>query len=253
MPFADLEQTLQARINSGNPPAVARTNNWHPYQDALVDMKGYFGAQYPDQFIDGAAKAALAADGRMLAVPSDLTINGPFVNVDAFAKAGVPLPSEDKPWTWPEMLAAATAVQKANGMESAIAIDKSGHRISGVLSAFGTGMIGADGKEGLDPAKATQALDTLNGLVGSGALLKDFWLESGSKYKGANDQFLAKQTAVYLSGNWQVGQFAKNATFQWAAAPNACAQQCGGFPGGKYMIAFSGSKTPDLGATSPSG
>lgn len=133
-------------------------------------------------------------------------------------------------------------------MESAIAIDKSGHRLSTVLSEFGTAMIGPDGKEALDPAKAEAALGRLDQLVQSGAILKDFWLESGSRYKGANEQFLAQQVPVYLSGNWQVGQFAMTATFTWAAVPNACAERCGGFPGGKYLVAFSGSPNADLGA-----
>ena len=67
---------------------------------------------------------------RFLAVPSDITMNGPFINVDAFNEAGVAMPTE---WTWDEMIAAATEVQEANGMEFALAIDKSGHRISTVL------------------------------------------------------------------------------------------------------------------------
>ena len=248
VPFADLERTLQGRINSGTPPHVARVQAWSPYADSLVDLKTYFGPDYPTQFVPGPAAAAQAPDGRMLGAPNDLTINGPFVNVDAFARAGVPLPTAEDPWTWDEMVAAATAVQQANGMESAIAIDKSGHRLSTVLSAFGTTLIGPDGREALDPAKAEAAMNSLNGLVQSGAILKDFWLEQGSRYRGANEQFLAQQVPVYLSGNWQVGQFAQNATFQWAAVPNACGERCGGFPGGKYLVAFSESENPALGA-----
>jgi alpha-1,4-digalacturonate transport system substrate-binding protein len=248
VPFADLERTLQGRISSGTPPHVARVQAWSPYADSLVDLKTYFGAEYPEQFIPGPAAAAQAPDGRMLGAPNDLTMNGPFVNVDAFTRAGVPLPTAADPWTWDEMVAAATTVQQANGMESAIAIDKSGHRLSTVLSAFGTTVIGPDGRESLDPAKAEAALNSLNGLVQSGAILKDFWLEQGSRYRGANEQFLAQQVPVYLSGNWQVGQFAQNATFTWAAVPNACGERCGGFPGGKYLVAFSGSSNPALGA-----
>jgi alpha-1,4-digalacturonate transport system substrate-binding protein len=248
VPFADLERTLQGRINSGTPPHVARVQAWAPYADSLVDLKTYLGPDYPQQFVEGPAAAAQASDGRMLGAPNDLTMNGPFVNVDAFNRAGVALPTAEDPWTWDEMVAAATAVQQANGMESAIAIDKSGHRLSTVLSAFGTALIGPDGKEALDPAKAEAALNSLNGLVQSGAILKDFWLEQGSRYRGANEQFLAQQVPVYLSGNWQVGQFAQNATFQWAAVPNPCGERCGGFPGGKYLVAFSESSNPALGA-----
>ncbi|GAA5153867.1 ABC transporter substrate-binding protein [Pseudonocardia eucalypti] len=248
VPFGDLEQTLQGRINSGQPPGVARVNNWRPYADALVDLKGYFGAHYPDRFVEGTALASQTADGRMPAVPSDLSMNGPLVNVDAFARAGVPVPPVDKPWTWDELVAAATKVQRANRMESAIAIDKSGHRLSSVLSAYGTTMMGPDGRSGMDPEKAGRALDMLNRLARSGGLLSDFWLESGSRYKGANELFLAQRVPVYLSGNWQVGQLAKTAKFNWAAAPNACAERCGGFPGGKYLIVFSGAPNPALGA-----
>jgi alpha-1,4-digalacturonate transport system substrate-binding protein len=248
VPFADLERTLQGRISSGTPPHVARVQTWSPYADSLVDLKTYLGPDYPQQFTAGPATAAQAPDGRMLGAPNDLTMNGPFVNVDAFNRAGVPLPAAGDPWTWDELTAAAIAVQRANGMESAIAIDKSGHRLSTVLSAFGTALIGPDGKESLDPARAEAALNSLNELVQSGAILKDFWLEQGSRYRGANEQFLAEQVPVYLSGNWQVGQFAQNASFEWAAVPNACVERCGGFPGGKYLVAFSESENPALGA-----
>lgn len=248
VPFADLEKSLQARLSGNNQPEVARVSDWRPYQDQLVDFTSYFGKDYPNEFIPGEAQAASDSSGHLLAVPSDLTMNGPFVNVDAFAKAGVPVPKKGDKWTWDDLVTAAKKVQAANNMEFALAIDKSGHRVSTVLSEFGTTMVGADGKNTLDTGKATKTLTELTGLMGSGAMSKDFWLESGSKYKGANDMFLAGAVPVYLSGNWQVGQFAKNAKFIWAAVPNPCAERCGGFPGGKYMVAFKGSKNPALGA-----
>lgn len=248
VPFADVERTLQGRINSGTPPEVARVAAWYPYADALIDLKTYFGDDYPDQFIEGFASAAQDSDGRMLAVPSDLTMNGPFVNLDAFERAGVAVPTADEPWTWEQLVQDATAVQQANGMESAIAIDKSGHRLSTVLSQYGTALIDGEGQEGLDTAQGEAALAELDGLVQSGAILKDFWLESGSRYAGANEQFLSQQAPVYISGNWQVGQFAQTATFGWAAVPNPCEERCGGFPGGKYMVAFSDSENPALAA-----
>jgi alpha-1,4-digalacturonate transport system substrate-binding protein len=246
LPFAELEQTLQARINAGSPPEVARVAVWYPYADSLVDVRTYLGEDYPGQFIDAQAAAGTDPEGRFLAVPNDLTMNGPFINVEAFEAAGVALPSTDEPWTWDQMVADATAVQDANGMESAIALDKSGHRLSTVFSEYGTTLLNQDG-EALDPEAASAALTQLEDLVESGGMLRDFWLEAGSRYAGANDQFLAQQVPVYLSGNWQVGQFAENATFEWATVPNACAERCGGFPGGKFLTAFSGSENPELG------
>src|SRR5262249_38780058 len=75
-----------------------------------------------------------------------------------------------------------------------------------------------------------------------------FWLGAGANYKGGNDAFLAKQAPVYLSGPWQIGAFNTSAPFTWAAVPNPCGTQCGGFPGAKMMVAFAHSKEPTLGA-----
>ena len=245
VPFANLATSLQARLSAGNAPEVARVTDWHPYADKEVDFKQYFGSSYPSEFASGAAATAMDSAGHMLAVPSDVTINGPMINVDAFKKAGVSVPTK---WTWDELIADAKKVAAANNMPYAFAIDKSGNRLSTILSQFGTVMIGPDGKNALDKDKAAKALTFFTDLVKSNVSPKDFWLGSGSKYTGANEIFLAGQVPVYLSGPWQVGAFAKSATFNWAAAPNACQERCGGFPGGKFMIAFKDSKNPALAA-----
>jgi alpha-1,4-digalacturonate transport system substrate-binding protein len=246
VPFANLEQQLQARLSGGNAPDVARSQTLTPYRDDLLDLNQYVKDKIDGQFLDAAKDYTSGPDGATVAVPSDLTMNGPFVNTDQFKKAGVPIP---KQWTWQQLVADAKKVQAANKTEFAIAYDKSGHRFAGMLSQFGTTYFGADGKSvALDQAKATQALSLFTDLHEQGVMPKDFWLEAGSRYKGANDIFLAKAAPVYISGNWQVSQFAKSAEFGWAAVPNPCAPQCGGFPGGKFMMAFKQSKNPQLAA-----
>ncbi|MGH3715771.1 MAG: ABC transporter substrate-binding protein [Micromonosporaceae bacterium] len=245
VPYADLEQSLQARLSGSDAPDVARLTNVHPFADDLVDLRDFLGKDYGGEFLEGQVKAGTSGDGALIAVPSDLTINGPFVNVDQFKKANVAIPEK---WSWDELIAAAKKVQQANKTEFALAMDKSGHRMSTMLSQYGTVMIGPDGKPGLDLAKAESAIKTLTDLHRSDAMSKDFWLGSGTKYKGANDIFLAGAAPVYLSGNWQVSQFATDAEFEWGVAPNPCAERCGGFPGGKFMGAFKKSKNPTLAA-----
>lgn len=244
VPFADLQQSLQARLSGGNAPDVARLADLAPFRGDLMDLSGVVGKDYADEFLAGPA-AAVKDGEKVIAVPNDLTMNGPFVNVDLFAKAGVPVPTK---WSWEEMVTAAKKVQAANKTEAGIAIDKSGHRLSTILSQFGTTMVGKDMTNTLDEAKATKAIDELLTLIEDGTIPKDFWIESGSKYKGANEIFLAQQAPIYISGNWQVAQFAKSAKFEWQAVPNACAERCGGFPGGKYTVALSQSKEPQMAA-----
>jgi alpha-1,4-digalacturonate transport system substrate-binding protein len=246
VPFSGLEQQLQARLSGGNAPDVARLTNLTPFRDDLLDLNQHVKDEIDGKFLDAAKDYTSGEGGATVAVPSDLTMNGPFVNVDQFKKAGVPLPKAGT--TWQQLVADAKKVQAANKTEFAIAYDKSGHRFAGMLSQFGTTYFTADGQVGLDEAKTTAAVTLFTDLHKQGTMPKDFWLESGSRYKGANDIFLAQAAPVYVSGNWQVSQFAKSATFNWAAVPNPCAPQCGGFPGGKFMVAFKAGKNQQLAA-----
>ena len=93
-----------------------------------------------------------------------------------------------------------------------------------MLSQYGTQLVNK-GKMSLDKGKAVAALQPLVDMMADDSMPRDLWLGSGSKYKSANDIFLAGDTPIYLSGNWQVGQFVDNAPFKWAAVPNPCAEK----------------------------
>jgi alpha-1,4-digalacturonate transport system substrate-binding protein len=116
-----------------------------------------------------------------------------------------------------------------------------------LLSEYGTTLFDEDSVT-LDEDAAASVVGLLVDLMESGAMSRDFWLESGSRYEGANEIFLAEESPVYIAGNWMVAEFAKSAEFEWAAVPNPCAERCGGFPGGKYMAAFERSDNPELAA-----
>lgn len=243
VPFDSLEQRLQARLSGNNAPDVARLNDIEPFRSDLLDLDRFQKDALDDTFIKGADSLVKGKKGELLAVPSDLTMNGPLINVDQFKKAGVPLPDPTHPWTWDEMVRDAKKVQAVNKTQNAIAMDVSGHRFSTMLSQYGTSFFDDTGKApALDKAKATAAVEEFAKLNADGTMPKDLWLQAGTKYKGANEIFLAQQTPVYLSGNWQVSAFAKEAHFAWAAAPNPCRASCGGFPGGKFMASFKQSK-----------
>lgn len=245
VPFSDITTTLQARLSGGQAPDVARVAATAPFAGDLLLLDDYLGAEYLSEFSEGVRVGMTDADGRIQAIASDLTQNGPFVNTDLFEKAGVPLPET---WTWAEMVDLATQVQKAAGTEFAFAMDKSGHRLSTILSQGGTYLV-QDGTSSLDPAAAATALQPLVDMIEAGTSPADFWLDSGTKYQGANEVFLAQQTPVYLSGNWQVAQFDGNADFGWATMPNPTQVSGGGFPGGKFMVGFTAGPENQLAAT----
>ncbi|MGO3288233.1 ABC transporter substrate-binding protein [Brachybacterium sp. AOP42-C2-15] len=245
VPFSDITTTLQARLSGDQAPDVARVAATAPFAGDLLLLDDYLGADYLSEFTEGVQVGMTDADGKIQAIASDLTQNGPFVNADLFEQAGVALPEA---WTWQEMVDLATQVQEATGTEFAFAMDKSGHRLSTILSQGGTYLV-QDGTSSLDPAAAATALQPLVDMIEAGTSPSDFWLDSGTKYQGANEVFLAQQTPVYLSGNWQVAQFDANAEFGWATMPNPTQVAGGGFPGGKFMVGFAAGPENQLAAT----
>ena len=247
IPFANLDQTLAARLAGGNAPDIARVASPAIYVKDLLNLDPYLGRNYRKEFLPGSYTQVLNSTQNLVGIPYDLTINGPLVNLDLFKKAGIAVPSK---WTWTQMLADAKKVQKANGTDYAFAMDKSGHRISTILSQFGSYMIDDRGHNALKiaPHRAALALKTLTDLIKADQAPKDLWMGTGTKYASPLDIFYAQQVPIYLSGNWQVAALDKNATFNWAAVPNPCQLNCGGFPGGKFLVAFKGSKNPSLAA-----
>ncbi|PMC75236.1 ABC transporter substrate-binding protein [Brachybacterium sp. UMB0905] len=245
VPFSDITTTLQARLSGGQAPDVARVAATAPFVGDLLILDDYLGAEYLEEFSEGVRVGMTDPDGKIHAVASDLTQNGPFVNLDLFEKAGVEVPDS---WTWEEMVDLATQVQEKTGCEYAFAMDKSGHRLSTILSQGGTYLV-QEGESSLDPAAATTALQPLVDMIENGTSPSDFWLDSGTKYQGANEVFLAQQVPVYLSGNWQVAQFDEGAEFAWATMPNPSMTSGGGFPGGKFMVGFAEGPENQLAAT----
>lgn len=246
VPYANLEQTLQARLAGNNAPDVARVAGLGPWLEDLAPLTDA-KADLEGQFIKGSDAFTHDASGNPIAVFSDLTMNGPLVNVDLFEKAGVTYPKLGEKWTWDEMVAAAKEVKEKAGTEYGIAIDISAHRLSTMFSQYGTTLFKGDGLEpNWDVAKGAKAIEEFVALNNDEVMPKDVFLQAGSKYAAPADVFLAQQVPVYISGNWQVASLATKADFTWAAAPNPCEERCGGFPGGKFMIAFKQGKNVPL-------
>jgi alpha-1,4-digalacturonate transport system substrate-binding protein len=248
IPFTNFDVQLQARLAAGNAPDVGRLNNPGLYIKDSLDLEKYLGRKYAAEFLKGSTlQVTHPTTKKLIGVPYDLTVNGPFVNVDMFKKAGVAVPTS---WNWAELVAAGKKVQKATGSEYAFAIDKSGHRVSTIMSHFGAYMVDKNQKNVLPTSKfrAEKAVKIITDLYKADSAPRDLWIGTGTKYSSPLAIFLAQQTPIFFSGNWQVAALAKDAKFDFAAVPNPKELNGGGWPGGKFLTAFSASKTPDLAA-----
>ena len=248
IPFTNFDVQLQARLAAGNAPDVGRLNNPGLYIKDSLDLEKYLGRKYAAEFLKGSTlQVTHPTTKKLIGVPYDLTVNGPFVNVDMFKKAGVAVPTS---WNWAELVAAGKKVQKATGSEYAFAIDKSGHRVSTIMSHFGAYMVDKNQKNVLPTSKfrAEKAVKIITDLYKQDLAPRDLWIGTGTKYSSPTAIFLAQQTPIFFSGNWQVASLARDAKFDFAAVPNPKELNGGGWPGGKFLTAFSASKTPDLAA-----
>lgn len=250
LPFAQLTQRLQAQIASGNVPDVVRVTDTAPIRRHLLDVNPYLGdaKAFRGQFVQAALGPVTGPKGETYGIPHDFTMNGPFVNLDLFTAAGIKVPgAKDKPWTWDELVTNATAAQRAGNARYAMAFDRSGHRFGGMLSQYGGRFFDEQGAVDFGGDGAKRAVQQFIDLHKRGAIPADVWVGSGGQYAAATEFFVSGQTAVYFSGNWQVAQFSRSITrFKWAAMPNPCAANCGGYPGGKFVVAMAGSDQPTL-------
>ena len=248
IPFTNFDVQLQARLAAGNAPDVGRLNNPGLYIKDSLDLEKYLGRKYAAEFLKGSTlQVTHPTTKKLIGVPYDLTVNGPFVNVEMFKKAGVAVPTS---WNWAELVAAGKKVQKATGSEYAFAIDKSGHRVSTIMSHFGAYMVDKNQKNVLPTSKfrAEKAVKIITDLYKQDLAPRDLWIGTGTKYASPTAIFLSQQTPIFFSGNWQVAALAKDAKFDFAAVPNPKELNGGGWPGGKFLTAFNASKTPDLAA-----
>ncbi len=245
VPYANLNQTIQAQLSAGQPPAVVETTEPGLYAQDFVNLSQALGASWVSS-LDPSLTASATYNGGIIGLPNQLTVMGPIVNVAMFQKAGVAVPTINSKWTWSQLVSDAEKVQAANHTPFALAIDHSGDRIANVFAQYGTYLFGTTGTGAWDTAQATNAMTELSTLIKSNEISKAAWIAGGEKYVAGDTQFLAEQAPVLLSGSWEVAALAKSNPFQWAAVPNPCQVNCGGGSGGNYMSAFKSSNDPKL-------
>lgn len=248
IPYTSLDTQLQARLAAGNAPDVARLNNPGLYIKDSLDLEQYFSRKYPAEFLKGSTlQVTDPTTKKLIGVPYDLSMNGPIINVDQFKKAGVAVPTS---WNWAELIAAAKKVRIANGTEYAFAMDKSGHRFSTVMSQFGAFMVDKNQRNVLPTSKfrAEKSLKMITDLYKADLAPRDLWIGTGTKYASPVAIFIGQQVPVFFSGNFNLATLVRDAKFNFQVVPNPKELNGGGWPGGKFLVAFKASKTPDLAA-----
>lgn len=209
---ADLSTRLRNAAQANDLPDIARPGGIDPvWIDSTVDLASI--VEGSDIRTD---VATIEDDGKVVSIPSDITAVGLFINKSLFDEAGVDYPtSYDEAWTWDEFVASVREVQEATGTSYGMVMDSSLHRLKAFFYQFGSDWWQPQEDGEWSTNDATQvALEYLYDLNDDDFMPRSVWLSDGDP----NALFKSGDVVSYLSGSWQIADFAVNiADFEWAS------------------------------------
>jgi alpha-1,4-digalacturonate transport system substrate-binding protein len=245
---AGIQQSLPLQLASGQGPDMARVTDFGNLQTYFLDMRPYLDD--PDYweanfgpFLDWMRpEGSDAIPGFM----TQLTVTGPFINRTLFDQAGIAVPEGET--TWEEWAEVTRRVAAATGTPYAMVMDRTGHRLAGPAISQGAQIFDADGFPAVDDEGMRRMLQLMIDWHADGTMDPDVWIGSQGAYVAGNLPFINAQVVLYMSGSWQIGQFAQNIgdAFDWQAVRNPCGPAaCTGMPGGAGLVGIADTDHPE--------
>lgn len=249
VPYQAILESLPVQLAAGDGPDMARVTDLGGLSEHYLDMTPYLSDTdyWKTSFGPFLNWLDPTGGGAIPGFMTQLSVTGPYVNKTLFEQAGVEMPGEGA--TWDDWAAAANEVASALDIPIPMAWDRSGHRVSGPAISMGAQMFDAEGNPALVDDGLKAMAQKLYDWHQDGTMSKELWGSvSGSTYLGANEDFANAQVVMYMSGSWQIPQFAETIgdAFDWWAVPAPCGPEaCTGMPGGAALVAMSGTEHPE--------
>jgi alpha-1,4-digalacturonate transport system substrate-binding protein len=249
VPYKAILESLPVQLAAGDGPDIARVTDLGGLSKYYLDMTPYLSdtAYWETNFAPFLKWLRVPGDTTAISgFMTQLTVTGPYVNKTLFEQAEIAVPGPGA--TWDDWAVATKAVAAKLDIPIPMAWDRSGHRVSGPAISMGASMFDAEG----NPALVDDGLKTMATKLydwhQDGTMAKELWGSvSGSTYLGANEDFANAQVVMYMSGSWQIPQFATTIgdAFDWWAVPAPCGPTaCSGMPGGAAMVAMKDTQHP---------
>lgn len=244
--------TIQAQVESGSPPDLARVNDVARLAGTYLDLTPLVkDAKY---WTDNFSKEVLDSlrvdekDTGIYGFPLNFTITAPFINRTLFKQAGIEVPSDTKAdVTWAEWADVSKQVADATGTPFAIAYEPRGHRFWGFAISEGGKWFNDEGSFTVDSPGFRTAAQELIDWNKNGLSDPTIWANLPDGPKLARDQFINGQVVFFYSGSFAVGGLASGigTKFDWSAVPNPSGPGGStGSPGGSLLVGFAGTKHP---------
>jgi len=250
VPYKAILESLPVQLAAGEGPDIARVTDLGGLSKYYMDLTPYISdpAYWEENF--GPFLKWLRQPGDTSSISgfmTQLTVTGPYVNKTLFEQAEVDMPGEGA--TWDDWAKASKEVADKLDIPIPMAWDRSGHRVAGPAISMGAKMFDADGEPALVDDGLKMMATKLYDWHQDGTMAKELWGSvSGSQYLGANEDFANAKVVMYMSGSWQIPQFADKIgdAFDWWAVPAPCGPAaCTGMPGGASLVALKTSQHPE--------
>ncbi|MCA9998874.1 MAG: carbohydrate ABC transporter substrate-binding protein, partial [Anaerolineales bacterium] len=239
-------ENLPIQLAAGEGPDLARVTNLGGLSEFYLDISPYVNAAYWEEnfgpFLNWVRPAGDTSG--IYGMMTQLTVTGPYINKTLFDQAGVEVPTGNV--TWEEWAELSRQVAEATGTDFALAMDRTGHRFAGPAISQGAMYFDADGNPVVDDEGFRAMSQMLVDWHADGTMPLDVWAGS-SGYAPANEMFVNGQVVMYMSGSWQIGQFASTIgdNFDWQVVPNPCGPAaCTGMPGGAALVPIKDTEHP---------
>lgn len=249
-PYKAILESLPVQLAAGNGPDIARVTDLGGLSEYYLDLTPHISnaAYWEENFGPFLKWLRPTADSTAISgFMTQLTVTGPYVNKTLFEQAEIEMPGEGA--TWDDWAAAVKQVAEKLDITIPMAWDRSGHRVAGPAVSMGANFFDAEGNPALVDDGLKMMATKLYDWHQDGTMAKDLWGSvSGNTYLGANEEFANAQVVMYMSGSWQVPQFAEKIgdAFDWWAVPAPCGPAaCTGMPGGAALVAMKDTEHPE--------
>ena len=252
--YKQILEGLPVQLAAGEGPDLARVTDLGGLAKYYLDLRPYLSnvSYWEQNFSPFLPWLREETDTESISgYMSQMTVTGPYINKTLFEQAGVAIPAKGA--TWEDWAKAVKEVASKLDIPIPLAFDRSGHRVAGPAISQGAQYFDSSGEPSVVDDGFKRMASLLVDWHNDGTMSKELWGSvSGSTYRGANEEFGNSQVVMYMSGSWQIGQFAEQIgdAFDWWAVPNPCGPStCTGMPGGAAVVAFKDTEHPKEVAT----
>lgn len=223
----DMRSKFPAMAKNKDLPDIVSTTFLHQiYPDEFVNMEDVVDLSKFNQSALNIVGKSYSSDA-ITGITEQFTTTCVFYNKDAFAAAGIEVPTPENPWTWEQLYENAAVLQEKGGVKYGFAADVSRARYDIMMYANGGSLVEKDGDSFRVTVNSPENIATLERFVQANneVMPKAIW--AGGTTDNPVEYFKNGDAAILLSGSWNYNTFTNEISkFDFGVMPSPKGSEC---------------------------